>query len=331
MPPRVIAEVAQGYEGKPDYCHLYVKAAASAGADAVKFQVVYADDVAEPGYEHYDFYKLLEMDPVVWRGVKAQAEELGIRLFTDLSGERALAIAREIRPHGIKIHSSNFFNRALIRSAFEIADTVLVSLGGIEGEEIEALVHEVESWGQLGKLAMLYGFQAEPTPVENSRLRRLPALKRRFPGLEIGYMDHTPGDSDDRLHVSVMAMTLGADWIEKHLTLSRYLKVEDYVSALEPAEFEGYVAALKRLETALGSEDMGLNEEERRYRDKSVKKIVAARDLSAGTVLGPEDIRFTRTPRAGPFEGFHNPAQVLGKALLRALDDGDPITGDCLR
>jgi len=330
MSARVIAEVAQGYEGKPEYCHLYVKAAASAGADAIKFQVVYADDVAQPGYQYYDFYKTLEMDLAVWRGIKARAEELGVWLFTDISGERAMAIAEAITPHGIKIHSSNFFNRALIRAAFDIADKVFVSLGGIEADEIEALVGEVRSWGHEHRLALLYGFQAEPTPVENSRLARLPALKGMFPGLEIGYMDHTPGDSEDRLHVSVMALALGADWIEKHLTLSRFLEVEDYVSALEPAEFADYVASLRRLDTALGSADMELGEEERSYRDKSVKKIVAARDISAGGTLGPADILFKRTPRAGAFEGIHDPAQVLGRTLMRPLREGDPITGDCL-
>ena len=131
MTTRIIAEIAQGYEGRPDYCDFYVRAAAKAGADAVKFQIVYADDVAEPGYQYYDWFKKLEMDISVWKAAKARATEKGILLFTDVSGDRALRVAEAIRPDGIKIHSSNFFNRAVIRKAFDIAGHVFVSLGGV--------------------------------------------------------------------------------------------------------------------------------------------------------------------------------------------------------
>ena len=77
MTTRIIAEVAQGYEGKADYSELYVAAAAKAGATAVKFQIVYADDLAEPGYQYYDLYKRLEMEPAVWRTVKELCRESG--------------------------------------------------------------------------------------------------------------------------------------------------------------------------------------------------------------------------------------------------------------
>ena len=330
MRTKIIAEVAQGYEGKAEYCELYVKAAAKAGATAVKFQIVYADDTAEPGYEYYDFYKTLEIDVSVWQGIRRLADELGVLFFTDVSGDRAMKIAEAIRPDGIKINSSNFFNRALIRRAFDLADRLLISLGGVEEGEIDALLKEVEDWGGVDKLVLLYGFQAEPTPIEKSNLSRLPLLKRRFPGIEIGYMDHAPGESDDQTHLSLIAMALGADWIEKHLTLSRYLEVEDYVSALEPDEFAVYVATLERLDAAFGPEDMTLSDEERAYRDKAVKKIVAAQDLATGRLLSFEDIAFKRTPRIPPFEGFHDPASLLGRTLSKSVGRGDPITKDCL-
>ena len=112
IPPKIIAEVAQGYEGKPDYCDFYIRAAARARADAVKFQIVYADDVSEPGYQYYDWYKQLEMPNAAWRAARTLAAELKILFFVDVSGERALDMARTLEPDGIKFHSSNFFNRA---------------------------------------------------------------------------------------------------------------------------------------------------------------------------------------------------------------------------
>ncbi|MBI4615066.1 MAG: N-acetylneuraminate synthase family protein [Planctomycetes bacterium] len=325
---RIVAEVAQGYEGKPDYCALYVRAAARSGADAVKFQVVYADDVAEPGYRYYDSYKTLEMDLGVWREIRVLCDKERIHLFLDVSGERAMHVAREVRPDAIKFHASNFFNRRLLREGFAVAELVFVSVGGIEDSEIEELVREVESWQAPGQLALLCGFQAEPTPVESSRVSRLTALRARFPGIQVGYMDHAPGDSEDRVHVSLLAMALGADWIEKHLTLSRFLEIEDWVSALEPDEFARYVATLRRMEAALV--DPGLGEEERSYRDRNVKKLLAARDLAVGHPIALGDLAFRRTPRIPAFAGFHDPARIVGRSLRRSLAPGDPVLEDDL-
>lgn len=325
MVTRIIAEIAQGYEGRADYCDFYVRAAAKAQADAVKFQIVYADDVSEPAYQYYDWYKKLEMDIGVWKAVKARAGERGIKLFTDVSGERAMRVADTIRPDGIKIHASNFFNRALIRKAFGIAGTVFVSLGGVAEDEIDGLLADVKKWGGLDRLTLLYGFQSEPTPVEASNIARLPLLRRRYPNVGLGYLDHVAGNDPDRVHVSIMAMTLGVDWIEKHLTLSRFLEVEDFVSAIEPDEFADYVATIRRLEKAFGPADMTLNDAEKRYRDKSVKKIIAARAIAKGHAVTLEDIELKRTPRIPAFAGIHDPSQVLGRALLRAIAAGEPI------
>ncbi|MBI4617567.1 MAG: N-acetylneuraminate synthase family protein [Planctomycetes bacterium] len=328
---RIIAEVAQGYEGKPDYCRLYVKAAAKAGADAVKFQIVYADDVAEPGYAYYDWYKKLEMDVSLWREVRELAGGLGIDLLADISGERAMKVAESIGLDGIKIHSSNFFNRSLIRRAFDLAPRVFVSLGGIEEGEIAQLVAVATEWGKRGSLALLYGFQAEPTPIERSSLSRIRLLDEKYPDLEIGYMDHAPGDSDDRVHLSLLAGALGADWIEKHLTLSRYLEIEDWVSALEPAEFEVYVSTVRRLEAAYGEPTMALTDPEWAYREKSVKKLLAARDVRAGRAIVPADLVFKRTARIPAGRGFHDPGLVLGRTLSRSLAAGEPILAEDLQ
>lgn len=321
---RIIAEVAQGYEGRPDYCRLFVKAAAKAGADAVKFQIVYADDVAEPGYRYYDWYKQLEMDVAVWRDVKQLANRSGIPLFTDVSGERALRVAEEVRPDGIKIHSSNFFNRPLIRKAFQVCDKVFVSIGGIDIDEIDSFLAQVKGWEQLDKLTLLYGFQSEPTPVEQSALRRLTLLKSKL-GVEVGYLDHVDGGSPDRFTVSAMAMALGADWIEKHITLSRFLEIEDFVSALEPEEFADYVATLARLETALGPSDLKLNDAECAYRDKAVKKVIAAGDLRAGQTLASNDLALRRSDRLAAGAAVLDPNLVIGRRLLRAVSAGDPL------
>jgi N,N'-diacetyllegionaminate synthase len=65
----IIAELAQGFEGKPEQARLLLKAAAAAGADAAKFQLVYADELATPDYKYYELFRSLEMDDAIWAGL----------------------------------------------------------------------------------------------------------------------------------------------------------------------------------------------------------------------------------------------------------------------
>jgi N,N'-diacetyllegionaminate synthase len=325
MHAKIIAEVAQGYEGSSELCDLYVRAAAKAGADVVKFQVVYADDLSEPGHEYYDLYKKLELGLADWQDIRENAKALEIGFVVDIFGTLSLDVARSIRPDGIKIHASDFFNRDLLREAFNLAPRVFVSVGGIDGGEIDALINAIWSWGKVECLTILTGFQAEPPPIGQSNLNRLTALRRMYPQVQVGYLDHAEGASPDKVHLSIMAIALGADWIEKHLTLSRFLEMEDYVSALEPEEFAEYTETLRRLDKAYGDANLGLSDREREYRDRSVKKLLAARDLPAGHQISAKDVIFFRSGRIDVFEGFHDPADVIGHELKQSVVRRQPF------
>ena len=89
MTIEIIAELAQGFEGKAEQARLLLKAAASAGADAAKYQLVYADELATPDYKYYDLFCSLEMTDDVWMGLSTYARELGITLQVDIFGSRS--------------------------------------------------------------------------------------------------------------------------------------------------------------------------------------------------------------------------------------------------
>lgn len=327
---KIIAEIAQGYEGHPLFSELYIKAAAKAGADSVKFQVVYADDLAEPGYEYYELFKSLEMDVAVWKNLRAIADDLGIKLYADILGDQAIDLARQVRFDGLKIHSTDFFNRKIVKECFDLCETVFISLGGIEEKELDELMVDIQEWGKMSNLVLLYGFQAEPTPLEKSNLARLTYIKNKFPETPVGYLDHTEGGTPESVHLSAMAMAIGADYIEKHLTLNRYLEIEDYVSGLEPEEFASYVSTMKNLQEALGASDFILSDAEKTYRDKALKKILIRSTKKAGDTVSMDDFVFKRSSRIEPFEGFHNPLDVVGKTVAKDMDENDPVLKECL-
>ena len=324
QPVTIIAEVAQGYEGKPVLGELLIKGAAAAGADAIKFQIVYADDVAVPGYRYYDWYQQLEMPEEAWRQLKDSANRCGLAFYSDLSGERALKVAKQIRPDGVKIHSGNFFNHQLVDEALANFPRVLISTGGIQAEELEGFIRRHHLKPGSDQAVFLFGFQADPTPIESTQLARLPALQARLEGFELGFMDHTDGDGPDPIAVSLMALALGLRFFEKHLTLDRALKLEDYMSALEPARFTHYVQTLRRLDAALGSPSLELTQAEVSYRRKMVKKLIAARDLPAGHVLQEPDLVQKRQEFEG--DGFsYDPTKVFGRRLAHPIAAGEAL------
>ena len=73
--PYIVAEAAQGFEGDATLAHLLVKASAAANADAIKFQLVFADDLAVPEYDYYDLFEKLEMSAASWRAVRDDARD----------------------------------------------------------------------------------------------------------------------------------------------------------------------------------------------------------------------------------------------------------------
>ena len=321
----IIAEAAQGYEGSADLAKLLVKAAGAAKADAVKFQIVYAADLCEPGYRYYDLFCQLELPAETWRSVRELARERGLRFIADIFGPRALEVAQTIGVDGAKLHSTTFYDDALTAGVLALGKPTLLSMGGIEIGEVEAAIarHGIRTRDDI---VMMYGFQAEPTPIGANNLARIPALRQRL-GLDIGFMDHSDGAGAHAELLSAAALGLGVTVFEKHISLDRALELEDYVSALPPAGFARYAANLRELAAAIGAPALDLSEDERAYRGRALKRVIAARDLGPGTELTAMDIRLSRPAEPA---GLYDPAQALGRKMRKAIAAGQPVRAEDL-
>ena len=66
---------------------------------------------------------------------------------------------------------------------------------------------------------------------------------------------------------------------------------------------------------------------ERAYRGRALKRVVAARDLSVGTVIAAADLTLLR-PAQGA--GLFDPAHAVGHKLMRALTRHDPVNDEDL-
>ena len=325
MSINIIAEVANGYYGNLLVSKWYVDAALKAGATAVKFQIAYASDVLEQSDPIFDIIKNNEMSVEEWLELREYAKNSGILFYVDLDGLNAIKVADKISPDGIKIHTTSFFDERVVSAAFRNAKTVLVSVSGITFEEIAKFLLKIEKKYDKSKVVLLYGYQAVPTPVEVSYLKRLNQIQERFPTYTLGYMDHVGAETDDKTNVSLLALSQGFTWFEKHLTLSRYLSLIDSKSALEPREFESYVDTLNRLWPAQKDLHTDLYEEEELYREQALTKLVAINDMSKGDILQLDNITHKRIISIEERDMLVNPELVVGKVLTQDIHTGTPL------
>jgi N-acetylneuraminate synthase len=164
-------------------------------------------------------------------------------------------------------------------------------------------------------LLLLHCISSYPAPIDQSNLRQIPELAKRF-GVLTGLSDHTMGTT-----ASVAAVALGACLIEKHFTLSREEKGPDSEFSLEPADLERLCTEVKEAWQALGSPNF-----ERQKAEVASKvfrrSLYFVKNLPAGHVITAEDIR-----RIRPGMGLapKNWERVLGCRLIRSVEFGKPV------
>jgi len=323
MSLEIIAEIAQGYEGNPQLAKLLVKGSVLANADAVKMQIIYADEICVPSYPYYKLFKSLEMDEAVWLDLVNIVHKSNKKIYFDIYGEKSCSLAKKIGADGIKISTTDFYNLHLRSQAMANFKNIYVSIGGIPPEDIDELVKRSNESGV--SLTLMHGFQAEPTPLAENNLARIATLKYRYKDNHIGFMDHSKGDSEVALNLPIMAIGFGASVIEKHITLDRLLEIEDYISALSIDQFSKFVAQLKEITQSVGSEKLEASAAEIEYRKKAGKIVVANKDIYQGAILGDNDVCLKRVS-VTPIEGSIPILDIaIGKVVNQSLNENQPI------
>ena len=185
----------------------------------------------------------------------------------------------------------------------------ILSCGMSTLAEIDQAVRAFRDTGN-PHLLLLHCTSSYPTPPEDAHLRKIGTLLRTF-DLPVGLSDHTEGPL-----AAALAVTLGAQVIEKHFTTDRELPGPDHRFSSDPAEFArlaGDVSAARRL---LGVPQLGPTEGESTSRDEYRLSCVAARDLPAGHVLAAEDLGYKRPGTGIP---PHAARYLIGRTTRQAI------------
>ena len=317
----IIAEIAQGYEGSPELAELLVNGAIKANADAVKVQAIYADELCTPCYQHYPLFKSLEMDFKVWEYLVGITHLNNKKFYLDIFGQESINLAKKLRVDGVKITATDSGNLKFVQQVCKEFDNVFLSIGGMEINHLKKIIDSVEL---PKKFSLVFGFQAEPTQLDENNLGRIRKIKEILPNIKIGFMDHTLGSSRDSFYVPIVAIGLGIASLEKHITLDYALKLEDYISALSIDRFKDFVGIFRAAEKAVGDDSLELTVKEIEYKNKANKVPIATISLPAGHVLTENDICFKRA--GGDINNFFSiDSELIGKTLISAIQGNSPF------
>jgi sialic acid synthase SpsE len=138
----------------------------------------------------------------------------------------------------------------------------------------------------------------------------------------IGFQDHTAGDAELASYLPFVALGAGVNVIEKHLTLTRAAKIEDYISALTPEEFAQWSSYIKAAYKSLGISEWVLTEKELHYRSKVRRAVCTVKDIPKDSMIKIDDITLRRTDKKDVLCDID---AVVGRKTIRVLSKNSAI------
>ena len=329
-PTYVIAELSANHRHEFDAALNLVRAAADAGADAVKLQTYTADTItidsdrpefrvgAGTVWDGRTLHSLYAEASTPWEWhepLKRAATDLGLHLFSSPFDPTAVDFLEHLGVPAYKVASFELVDVGLIGRVARTGKPMIMSTGMATLDEITEGVAAAREAGATD-LALLKCTSAYPAPPEEANLRTIPDMAERF-SVPVGLSDHTLGTD-----VAVAAVALGACIVEKHLTLSRADGGPDGGFSTEPAEFRAMVAGIRAAERALGSASYEPSAAEAPSRILRRSLFVVA-DVAKGEPLSEANVRSIR-----PGHGLHTRhlPTVLGRRAARDIERGTPLS-----
>ncbi len=334
QPIFVIAEIGINHNGDLDRAVKLIKAARTAGANAVKFQSFRADrfcdlylqetkdveDLTGGTKSSYDLYKALELDDQTHRVLINAANDENIMFFSSVFDEETADFLESLGVPAYKIASSDITHIPLIKHVAKKGKPLVISTGMSTLKEIETALDACYSVGN-NQVAILHCVSCYPPADEDLNLDAITTMSNHFPH-PIGYSDHSEGNI-----ACLAACSLGAKVIEKHFTLDNNWKGPDHRISSIADDFYSMVLDIRRIEKMLGCGIKMPSLAEIPVRCASRRSIRVKGNIQPGEIITSDKIIVLK-PEIGLY-----PAQienVIGRRAKTALKNHEPITMDKL-
>ncbi|MEZ8105253.1 N-acetylneuraminate synthase [Vibrio cortegadensis] len=327
----IIAEAGVNHNGDIELAKKLIDVAALSGVDAVKFQtwkteLLVTSDAKMAEYQientqqeesQFEMLKRLELSYDDFSSLKSYCDKKGIMFMSTPDEEQSATFLNDLQDV-FKIGSGELTNTPFLRHVASFGKPIILSTGMSYLAEVEqALIVLTSSGLQLSDITVLHATTDYPTAVEDVNLSAMKTLKTAFPGIKIGYSDHTLG-----LEVPIAAVAMGASVIEKHFTLDTNMTGPDHKASLDPQQLEAMVLGIRNIDKALGHGLKVPTAIEKENRKIVRKSIVAAIDIEKGVEITEAMLSIKRPGGGLPPSRW---SEVVGMIALKSYKLGELI------
>ncbi|AOR23421.1 N-acetylneuraminate synthase [Clostridium taeniosporum] len=297
----IIAEAGVNHNGDINLAKKLVDMAKECGADAVKFQTFKAEEstglfAEKAKYQkendkteesQLEMIKKLELPFENFKEIKEYCDEKKIIFLSTPDGKESLNYLVKLNVEFIKVGSSEITNIGFLKAIGDTGKPIILSTGMSTLGEVEKAISTIYSTGNKN-VRLMHCTSDYPTKVEDVNLKSMITLKNAFK-VPVGLSDHTLG-----FESAIAATTLGAEFIEKHITLDKKMKGPDHKASMEFSEFKNYITHIRNTEKLLGDGIKKPTEKEKIIMKDARRSILASRNLKKGTIIKEDMFTFKR-------------------------------------
>tara|TARA_B100001057_G_scaffold35263_1_gene31963 strand:+ start:9163 stop:10170 length:1008 start_codon:yes stop_codon:yes gene_type:complete len=328
----IIAEAGVNHNGILNNAKKLIRIAADAKADFIKFQIFntkYLVRVNAPKAKyqinnsnikesHFNMLKRLELKESDFEKLIRYSRKLKINFLASVFSHDSLKIIKKNKINYIKIPSGEITNAPLLKEIGKLKKIIFLSTGMSDLKDIkDALSILITAGTSKSKIYVMQCNTEYPTPLRDINLNAMLTIKKEF-NTKIGFSDHSIGKE-----AGGAAVSLGAEVIEKHITIDKKMSGPDHIASMNKVEFVDYVKSIRKTEMILGSFKKRVSPSERKNIRIARRSIYASRVICTGEVIKRSDLVMLR-PNVGlsPMEI----KKVVGKKAKRNFKKYDLIS-----
>lgn len=263
----IIAEIGINHNGDLEIAKKLIHDAAMAGCNAVKFQKR-NPDVCVPEHQkdvmrstpwgdmrYIDYKKKVEFGEAEYDEIDSYCKHIGIEWSVSIWDNDSLDFISKYDVPWIKIPSAMATNHDLIKKASETGKRLIISTGMCTQQEVDWIIDFCKDHASSGRepYVIMHTNSSYPSKLEDLNLGYIETLVKAsesedgFRFFSVGYSGH-----EFRLGTTVASVFLGAEYIERHITLDRTMWGTDHLSSVEPQGLVKLVSGVRELELSYG-------------------------------------------------------------------------------
>ena len=312
----VIAEGGLNHNGDIKIAKQLIEKASECGADAIKFQTYKTENFVRSSNQYFDVFKKAELTYEQFEELRDFSKSFDITFFSTPFDIESAEFLNNLNVPCFKIASSDLTNLPLIENIAKMNKPMIISSGLATMKEIEDAVNCCIYEGNK-KVALLHCVANYPTKPSEVNMNVLSSMKKKF-DFPIGYSDN--GEST---LVDIVAVSMGANIIEKHFTLDKKMTGPDHSFSIDPNGLKLLISQINEIEQMKGEGIKIPQQSEIENRLVIRKSLTAKYDLEKDKQIQINDISIKR-PADGIDPKYLN--KILGRTIKSSIKKDSPIT-----